>query len=252
MNPKQLLGSKTAKEGFTNERRITEKFNNFLEDQDAQSWLNQMGYPVHQVDSVIAEVSSGNKTDIRLYVKKKGQKTLIRENIQVKLVSQKVGFNQVDKRWVETYQQRWHLPEKVAKILKYYTGEIPPYHDKVRDSRRMFLNEMREEEQSLILQWFRRHKFLVFSDIFKGRGENAVEWFLIIQKNKEIQTSKLLNINELFLYLDGPVHITKKGNLSIGRNLTMQRKGGDGGRKTASMLQFKCNPLYFLIDIPED
>jgi hypothetical protein len=36
--------------------------------------------------------------------------------------------------------------------------------------------------------------------------------------------------------------ITKGGNLKIGR-ITMQRKGGDGGRDTAKMLQFKINPM---------
>ena len=40
----------------------------------------------------------------------------------------------------------------------------------------------------------------------------------------------------------GPVEITRQGNLKIGR-ITMQRKGGDGGRETAKMLQFKINPL---------
>ena len=40
----------------------------------------------------------------------------------------------------------------------------------------------------------------------------------------------------------GDVRITKKGNLKIGR-ITMQRKGGDNGRSTANMLQFKINPV---------
>jgi len=32
-----------------------------------------------------------------------------------------------------------------------------------------------------------------------------------------------------------------RGNFRIGR-ITKQRKGGDGGRPTANMLQFKINP----------
>ena len=35
------------------------------------------------------------------------------------------------------------------------------------------------------------------------------------------------------------------GNLKIGR-VTMQRKGGDGGRETAKMLQFKINPALLI------
>ena len=40
---------------------------------------------------------------------------------------------------------------------------------------------------------------------------------------------------------NGDIMITKQGNIKIG-NITMQRKGGDGGRETAKMLQFKINP----------
>ena len=42
-------------------------------------------------------------------------------------------------------------------------------------------------------------------------------------------------------YSQGEVIITKRGNFVIGR-ITMQRKGGDGGRPTGNMLQFKINP----------
>ena len=43
-------------------------------------------------------------------------------------------------------------------------------------------------------------------------------------------------------YSEGPVAITKAGNLKLGR-ITMQRKGGDNGRESAKMLQFKMNPM---------
>jgi hypothetical protein len=46
-------------------------------------------------------------------------------------------------------------------------------------------------------------------------------------------------------FAEGPVEITRQGNLRIGR-ITMQRKGGDGGRETARMLQFKINPALLL------
>jgi hypothetical protein len=46
-------------------------------------------------------------------------------------------------------------------------------------------------------------------------------------------------------YSEGPVTITRGGNLKIGR-VTMQRKGGDGGRDTSKMLQFKINPALLL------
>ena len=42
-------------------------------------------------------------------------------------------------------------------------------------------------------------------------------------------------------YGNGEVRIARGGSIKIGR-ITMQRKGGDGGRPTAQMLQFKINP----------
>jgi len=40
----------------------------------------------------------------------------------------------------------------------------------------------------------------------------------------------------------GEVRITHRGSLRIGK-ITMQRKGGDAGRDTSKMLQFKINPM---------
>lgn len=52
----------------------------------------------------------------------------------------------------------------------------------------------------------------------------------------------LVNINQaLQHYASIDVKISPRGSLYIG-NVTMQRKGGDGGRDTANMLQFKLDP----------
>lgn len=40
---------------------------------------------------------------------------------------------------------------------------------------------------------------------------------------------------------NGEIIITNRESFRIGK-ITMQRKGGDGGRNTANMLQFKINP----------
>ena len=49
------------------------------------------------------------------------------------------------------------------------------------------------------------------------------------------------------LFGNGDIQVTKRGNFRIGK-ITMQRKGGDGGRKTANMLQFKINPIQLFGD----
>jgi len=42
-------------------------------------------------------------------------------------------------------------------------------------------------------------------------------------------------------YSKGEIFITKQGNIRIAK-VGLQRKGGDGGRHTANMLQFKLDP----------
>ena len=48
------LGSQTAKAGFRNEHTVADKFNNWEKDNEAQDWLNVMGYELSQIDSVYA------------------------------------------------------------------------------------------------------------------------------------------------------------------------------------------------------
>lgn len=48
-------------------------------------------------------------------------------------------------------------------------------------------------------------------------------------------------INKVINFYNGEVKFSSQGSLKIGKIL-MQRKGGDGGRDSAKMLQFKINP----------
>ena len=65
---------------------------------------------------------------------------------------------------------------------------------------------------------------------------------LVAQKIKENSRWILKPMNFCLNHFgNGVVEITKQGNFKIGR-ITMQRKGGDNGRDTAKMLQFKINP----------
>jgi len=50
-------------------------------------------------------------------------------------------------------------------------------------------------------------------------------------------------VKDFFGY--GSIVITDRGNIRIGK-ITVQRKGGDAGRETAKMLQFKINPAEIL------
>lgn len=245
MNEKQLAGSETAKGGFRNEESVIEKFNNWKSDITAQNWLTTMNYNLNEIEYVKAIKIAGNyKTDVQVQVTIKLKEAIDCENLSVKLVSNPQGFNQVDKREIEKYVEMWKIPSDVEHILKLFTGKIEPVKDIIlNDKRRMLLNEMPEESQKNIISFFERNKILVISDILKGRDKFAADWMLIIlKKDKNSYEWVLKDINTAMnVFGQGDVRITGRGSLKIGE-IGMQRKGGDGGRDSSKMLQFKINP----------
>lgn len=235
-------GSQTAKRGFKKEQEIAERFNHWQTDELAQAWLQVMRYDLTQIEWVKAIVISGHKADLNVQIQVKLKQALDIENIQVKLVTSSMAYNQVDKRWLKNYALMWNIPSDIYDIFQHYTGELPPNISNPKDKRRMFMNEFSLEQQRLVVNWINENKVLILSDILKGRGEFCAEGVLVIHKTDSKWCLK--NINEVIqhYYDDGIVEITNRGNLRLGK-VTIQRKGGDAGRPTANMLQFKVNPL---------
>lgn len=236
------LGSQTAKDGFRNEDDIVKKFNTWKTDKDAQKWLILMHYDIAEIEYVEALKISGYKTDIQVQITIKLKKAIDVENLQVKLVSNPKGFNQIDKRWIDKYSEMWKIPLQIISILKRYTGEEKPSIKNPKDDRRMFANEFSDFEKTSILKWLKKYQSLIVSDILKGQGKFAAEWMLVVQKLEKNSRWILRPMNYcLNFFGNGDIIITNRGNFKIGK-ITMQRKGGDGGRDTAKMLQFKINP----------
>ena len=127
MNKLVELGSKTAKNGFKNEQDICDKFINWENDVEAQAWLKIMNYDLKEIEYVNAVVLHGYKADVNVQVQVKLKTALDTENIQVKLVSNKKGFNQVDKRWLKSYNELRNIPEKVYIALQHLLQHILYY-----------------------------------------------------------------------------------------------------------------------------
>jgi len=242
------LGSQTAKSGFRNEDDIVRKFNDWKSDEDAQKWLGLMGYPIDEIDKVEAIKLHGEKTDVQVQITIYMKKAIAAENLSIKLVSNPQGFNQVDKRWVDKYVELWAIPKDIARLLKMFTGEIASARAGLKDERRMFLNEMAAEDQKKIIEFFDKKKILIVSDILKGRGKFSAGWMLVALVVNSESRWVLKSINHAMnIFAEGEVQITSRGSLKIGK-ITMQRKGGDAGRDTAKMLQFKINPVELFSD----
>lgn len=201
-----------------------------------------MEYNLDEIEFVKAITLSRFKADIQVQITIKLKEAINAENIQVKLVSNLKGFNQIDKRWIDKYAEMWNIPNDITILLKEYTGELPPKIENPKDHRRTFANEFSEENKNTLIKWLQNNQSLIVSDILKGRGKFSAEWMLVAQKieNKARWTLKPMNYC-LNFFGNGKVIISPRGTFKIGR-ITMQRKGGDGGRPTANMLQFKINP----------
>jgi len=240
-------GSVTAKDGFRNEKFVVDEFNTWTDSDFAKSWLQAMDYNLKEIEGVKAtKVKGSYKADVQVEIKieiKLKSLTDI-QNLQVKLVSNPKGFNQIDKRWLKSYKELWDIPSDVYELLQYFTGEKKPKIDNPKDERRMFAIEFSEDEQQLLLKFFNDNKTLIVNDILKGRGRLSAEWMLVVLKLKDSDSIDwaLEPINKVLNHFgNGEIFITPRGSFKIG-NITVQRKGGDNGRESANMLQFKINP----------
>jgi hypothetical protein len=237
---KMKLGSDTAKNGFKNEDEIRDKFNNWRNDKDARDWLAAMKYDPKALDLVTATKPHGEKADVEVRVRTKGGEKV--EGISIKLVSSPTGFNQIDKRWLAAYAKMWRMPANVHAALRYFVGESVPAKPG-RDEKRLYLNEMDPATQRAVVDFFTANKAEIVSDLFAGDGAHAAGWVMVAFKATE-NTKWVIrsSADTIRFFSEGKVEVTRAGNLKIGR-VTMQRKGGDGGRETAKMLQFKINPV---------
>lgn len=237
-------GSQTAKAGFKNEDEIAAKFNDWITDADARGWLTAMNFRLDEIASVTAGKPHGEKADVEVVVRTKAGMEK-KEGISIKLVSSPNGFNQIDKRWLRQYVKLWSVPKDVEEALKVFLGETPPPKTS-RLAGRMYLNELDAGAQKAVVDFFTANKDRIVSDLIAGDGPHSATWFMVASKatSNTRWTLKSAAAATAF-FADGPVMITRAGNLKIGR-ITMQRKGGDGGRETAKMLQFKINPALLL------
>ena len=276
---KAELGSKTAKGGFANEKAICKKINSWRKDVEAQEWLKIMGYDIEKLNSVkaiqvptrikksdlgkfeVKEEEYGQfvrfkKADAQIRIIIKIGNILKIENLSLKKANSNADYNQIDKRTVENYQEMWKFDNEIAFWLKLFTGELDPkiYSretciKKYRDKRRLFLNEMPEIIQKMIIGFFTRNRIMIISDIIKGRGGLSADWILVTRFNPKNKTTTwtLRDINVAMNFFGSDeICVSPKGSLYIGK-VTMQRKGGT---PDPTKLQFKMKPCQ-LFEIGE-
>lgn len=243
-NDARKLGSETAKQGFQNEKDVVCRINQWATDDTARKWLSILGYHLDTITAVNAsQVTGSHKADIRVTVDKDGKS--FSHFIQVKLVSNLQGYNQIDKRWVDKYAEIWSIPSDIVMLLKLYTGQSKPTSIG-RDSRRMFASEFGGHDKEQLITFFKNNKKRILKTIFAGDDSSAAQWLLVVQKVNRDSRWALWPMEQAIGYFgEGDVAISDRGSIHLGK-ITIQRKGGDAGRETAKMLQFKINPAQIL------
>ena len=106
------------------------------------------------------------------------------------------------------------------------------------------MDEFENKHKEALVEFFKKNKILVLTDIIKGRGHFAANWMLVTEydKRKNETSWVLADINKaMSIFGEGEIKISPRGSISIG-SITLQRKGEDGGRETGNMLQFKIKP----------
>ncbi len=171
---------------------------------------------------------------------------LAMKGISMKTYKPEVSFSQANRGSLETYVEELGMSYGVAETLRAFVV-------KNHQGERTMLNEAPISAQDELLRFFQLYQRQIISHVLRGKAKGVLkaDW-LLLHEAKDADWINKVGQRELWhLYPMSQVidcccsespAITKAGNLTLGLGLTLQRKGGDGGAKTANDLQFKLNP----------
>ena len=137
------------------------------------------------------------------------------------------------------------MPPNIVTVLKKYCGTegyrpMDMNRTSVKDERRFFLTELPKDEQQAMIDFFSKVKDQIVNVVFRGEKPPYADYMLVTQPG--LANSAIVDMKKVMMYYSGSAHITKRGNLKLGK-ITVQRKGGNGGGPT-QMLQFKFSPKH--------
>ncbi len=135
----------------------------------------------------------------------------------------------------------------MATALKFFTGELSPHlypqpvEYKDSKKRRLFMDELTEDDRRIVLDFLNLKKHRIISDAIMGRGALKADYVLVTERDTDKYRWIIVDITTACdHYSTGNVGMTPRGSLKIGR-ITAQRKGGTPDPES---LQFKMNPLH--------
>jgi len=209
-----MTGSEIAKSGFALENTIEYVFNN------NPDFRNDLCKIIDMPNNSLAETVDRQKHDI-VITSPDGTMT---KNLQVKRYNGQ-GFNQVDRRAVSKWSDT--LAESYTEQLSKFTGrEYYPVKKRVKPSQLSedFKKSIHLFQEEIILSALMEH--------------SNVDYFLFVDWSGKMTVAKDDDVVKLLL--SEPLSISdKRTTICLGKHITWQRKGGDGGKVTATDLQTK-------------
>lgn len=244
--------SKAAKRGLSAELALIDAINSQNPNSEwiVEEVTSQEGYG----DFKARKPSNKEKPDVILH--KSQDQFLEAQGISIKTYKPDVSFGQASRGTVETYTADLEIPYIVAETLRAFAVEDG-------DGNRKMLNKASASSQQQLLDFFTKYQRQIVSHILRGKAyaELKADWILFHEAKDDLWIKRVGDCKFWHLYPMEKIidyccsktpSLTKAGNLVLGPGLTLQRKGGDGGAKSANDLQFKLNPKLIHEAISKD
>jgi hypothetical protein len=234
--------SEAAHRGLDAEQALIEKINRH--DPDCR-WIVEECCDTEGYGNFKAK-KPGNREKPDVLIYDDPSNILAMKGISMKTYKPEVSFSQANRGALETYVEELGISYGVAETLRAFVV-------KNHQGERTMLNEAPISAQEELLRFFQLYQRQIVSHVLRGKAKGVLkaDWLLLHETRDEDWISKVGDRDCWHLYPMATVidcccteapSITKAGNLTLGLSLTLQRKGGDGGAKTANDLQFKLNP----------
>ena len=223
----------TAKNGYEEEKLVVKNLNNNEKIKESLNFNNNR----------FRRVTGNNKTDIISYDKN--------IKIQIKKYSKR-QFQHLDRHWLDDFIKSIPQLKPVRKMFKdlfeYPLLEGGKYIDKSIKIKKLCISNYSQEELNNFLVLLNNHKKLILNYAFLGNNlEMSPEYLLGVEYINKIRDNiKVFKIKKIIDYLENMNFkiSPKKTRIILGNEkykdiISLQRKGGDTGKKTSNQLQFK-------------
>jgi hypothetical protein len=149
------------------------------------------------------------------------------------------AFNQIKRCSLKRFREEFDVPEKVIVIFRKYT----------KRKKKLLGENYSEKELAYLLDFLNKNRRNLLASAFTGQDKKPKANWLLLHQRKfpnwrrnigKKASSQLISMQEILKLFDGiEVSYTKRGTITFGAGVTLQRKGGDNGKDSANDLQFK-------------